>query len=77
MEAIRTKPHGDYWPMCCTCLRPVDAQELVEVKDRMAQVLVKCHGDEQLMTFELETGWTDHELASRMQRFRWFEPELA
>lgn len=71
---------GSLAPMCHTCLRDVDYEELVEAGPRYAKVLVRHHGSEELHTFEFgrRMNWsTDEatdELSSRMRRRRWFDP---
>lgn len=72
---------GSHAPMCHTCLRDVDYEELVEAGHNYAKVLVRHHGAEELHTFEFgrRMNWnTDEavdELSSRMRRRQWFSPE--
>ena len=72
-------------PICRTCLRVVDGEELVAGYARdehgntsqydYAEVLVKCHGAEELVRFEMgSTDWTDEDLKKAMHRTRFFDP---
>ena len=72
-------------PMCLTCLKPVDSEELVEGYEMDSQgregqypyckVLVKCHGAEELVRFEFDTtAWDDRDLKQVMSRTRFFNP---
>lgn len=67
--------HG---PVCMTCGRIVDSEELVEGepgKTTFAKVLVKHHGAEELRTFGMgSVEWDAYELKSHMQRANWFDP---
>lgn len=78
-QQIRAKRylHG-LWPLCLTCGRPVDSEELVEGEEQVttfAKVLVKHHGAEELRTFDFgSTNWDDHDLRQFMASADWFDP---
>jgi hypothetical protein len=65
---------------CLTCLKPCDSESLVEEirsgTRQAAKVLVKCHGAEELGTFDFGAeGWDLHQdLKRAMQRRAWFNP---
>lgn len=65
---------------CMTCRRPSDEEILVEEhrgdKRNEAKVLVRCHGAEELGTFEFDSEqWTlEDDLKRGMQRVMWFNP---
>lgn len=65
-------------PICMTCGRYVDSEELVEGepgKTTSAKVLVKHHGAEELRTFGMDSiEWDANELKSHMMRANWFDP---
>jgi hypothetical protein len=65
-------------PVCMTCGRLVDKEELVEGYPGVttfAKVLVKHHGAEELGTFDMgSTNWDERDLASMMRRRNWFDP---
>lgn len=65
-------------PVCLTCGRVVDSEELVEGypgESTHAKVLVKHHGAEELRTFEMgSTNWDERDLGSMMRRTNWFDP---
>lgn len=77
-------------PKCLTCIKMdpvsrifkpsvVTAWELVENMPgsgkKFAKMLVKCHGQEQLVTFDMGTEhWSLDEVAKRFQEHRWFDP---
>lgn len=65
-------------PVCLTCGRVVDSEELVEGypgESTHARVLVKHHGAEELCTFDMgSTNWDERDLASMMRRRNWFDP---
>lgn len=65
-------------PVCMTCGRLVDREELVEGepgKTTFAKVLVKHHGAEELRTFDMGSiEWDSYELKSHMMRANWFDP---
>ena len=69
---------GSFAPMCHTCLRDVDYEELVEAGPSYARVLVRHHGAEELHTFQFgrrmnwESQEATEELSSRMRRREWF-----
>ena len=65
---------------CMICRRPSDEEQLVEEvhspKRNFARVLVRCHGSEELRTFEFASeNWdADTDLKRAMQRCAWFDP---
>jgi hypothetical protein len=63
---------------CLTCLKLVDREELVEGypgESETCKVLVKCHGTEELRTFDMGSkDWGGPELAQMMSRAQWFDP---
>lgn len=65
-------------PVCMTCGRLVDSEELVEGypgESTHAKVLVKHHGAEELRTYDMgSTNWDERDLASMMRRTNWFDP---
>lgn len=64
---------------CLTCLKQTDSENMVE-EHRTAfrqscKVLVKCHGQEELGTFEFgRPDWDADDLKRAMQRRAWFNP---
>lgn len=72
--------HG-LWPLCLTCGRPVDSEELVEGEEQVttyAKVLFKHHGAEELCTFDFgSTNWDDHDLRQFMASVALFDPTKA
>jgi hypothetical protein len=69
----------DAAPVCCICQHPVEREEIVEQSLRSTKVLVRCHGSEELRTFEHEAFDNDSEMRAdalqiRMSRWRWFDP---
>ena len=65
-------------PVCMTCGRIVDREELVEGypgESTYAKVLVRHHGAEELRTFDMgSSNWDEGDLASMMRRTNWFDP---
>lgn len=65
-------------PVCITCGRVVDSEELVEGypgQTTFAKVLVRHHGGEELRTFDMgSVEWTSEDLKSYMRRSNWFDP---
>ncbi len=77
-------------PVCVLCNKVVDSESLVEgypgaeddqgritepAGSDTCKVLVKHHGAEELMTFDMGSRlWGPSELAKWMQRHRWFDP---
>lgn len=72
-------------PVCMTCGKLVDSEELVEgypvdiehgiPGSPYCKVLVKHHGAEELRTFDMgSTNWDCEDLASMMRRTNWFDP---
>lgn len=65
-------------PVCMTCGRIVDSEELVEGypgESERCRVLVRHHGAEELRTFEMGSrNWDASDLASMMRRTNWFDP---
>ena len=65
-------------PLCLTCGRVVDHEELVEGypgESTFCRVLVRHHGAEEVRTFDLgSSNWDDRDLKRLMQGARWFDP---
>lgn len=62
-------------PTCLTCGRIVQKEEMVETHKTGCKVLVTCHGQEELRTFDFGTeAWNHIDLKKAMQRMRWFDP---
>lgn len=76
--------------LCLMCNKPVDKEEVVEgyqateAKNGVPQyskltyckILVTCHGQEELHTFDMgTTEWEPYDVQTRMRRRRWFDPE--
>ncbi len=76
-------------PKCLTCIKPdahgifkprtVTSWELVENMEgcgkQVAKMLVKCHGAEELVSFDMGTiHWTLEDVAKKFQQHRWFNP---
>lgn len=65
-------------PVCLTCGRVVDSEEIVEGyagESQWVKVLVKHHGAEELRRFDMgSTNWDERDLASMMRRTNWFDP---
>ena len=60
---------------CLTCGRVVQKEEMVETHKYGCKVLVTCHGQEELRSFDFGTEyWGDQDLKRAMQRMRWFDP---
>lgn len=64
---------------CLTCLKPTDSEQLVEEHRtsfrQSCKVLVKCHGQEEVGTFEFgRSDWDSDDLKRAMQRRAWFNP---
>lgn len=60
---------------CLTCGRLVQKEEMVETYKTGCKVLVTCHGQEELRTFDFDTeGWNHIDLKRAMSRSRWFDP---
>ena len=63
---------------CLICRRPTDSEQMVDEargQRNFARVLVRCHGDEELRTFEFGSSEWDHtDLNRAMQRCAWFDP---
>ncbi len=72
---VTSKPQG---ATCLTCLRLVDYEELVEGypgETPTCKVLVRCHGAEELRTFDMgSTNWDGRDLKRFMQSAEWFDP---
>ena len=68
-------------PVCLICQDVVEEESIVEEKrgdHNFCKVLVRCHGDEELCTFEFgSSDWDYRELHRRMQAKGWFDPESA
>ena len=65
-------------PVCMTCGRVVDEEQLVEGypgESVTCKVLVKHHGAEELRTFHMgSTNWDERDLAQMMRHTNWFDP---
>lgn len=65
-------------PVCMTCGRIVDSEELVEGypgESETCKVLVRHHGAEELRTFDMGSrNWDPADLAMMMRRANWFDP---
>lgn len=72
---LTRKSTRDLAPKCALCLKTVDQESIVDQNRREVKVLVRCHGAEELATFELGADWTHHELQRAMSRKRWFWQE--
>lgn len=61
---------------CAICQRPPDSEEIVHQTMTSTKVLVRCHGAEELRTFEHQAreAMADGELGRLMSRVAWFEP---
>lgn len=87
LSGLRAKPqHQKAGPECILCSHKegrkvvVRSEELVEHLPgdgkTYARVLVKCHGQEELVTFEMGTrDWDFEHLSRLMGRHRWFDPK--
>lgn len=66
---------------CLTCCKPADSEKIVEEirgsTRNACKVLVACHGQEELGTFEFGSEeWDLHtDLKRAMQRRAWFNPQ--
>lgn len=60
------------------CRRAVDEEQQVEERRgdvNFIRVLVRCHGSEELRTFEFGSAEWDHtDIKRAMQRCAWFDP---
>jgi hypothetical protein len=80
LEQFVVAPHvqAPQGPVCLTCGRVVDSEELVEGypgESQTAKVLVRHHGAEELRTFDMgSTNWDERDLGSMMRRTNWFDP---
>jgi hypothetical protein len=65
-------------PVCMTCGRVVDSEELVEGypgQTTYAKMLVKHHGAEELGEFDMGSkDWDERDLGPMMRRRNWFDP---
>lgn len=62
-------------PLCLTCHRPVDSEEMVEDRPTGCRVLVRHHGAEEIRDFEFDSReWDDRDLKRAMQSARFFDP---
>ena len=63
---------------CMICNRPSDEELMVEEQRgsrNYARVIVRCHGQEELRTFEFGSQeWDASDLKRAMQRCAWFDP---
>lgn len=63
---------------CMICNRPTQSESLVDEQrgqKNFARVLVRCHGAEELRTFEFGSSeWDDTDLKRAMNRCAWFDP---
>lgn len=86
MPTLFRRDHGDKTgPLCLTCLKPVDAEQLVEGYPRdvaggtsgytFCRVLYRCHGAEELVRYDFDTtDWDDRDLYRAARRHRHFDP---
>ncbi len=67
-------------PICMTCGRFLDGEELVEGypgQSGFAKVLGKHHGAEELVTFDMGSiEWDFDELPKFIRGHKWFDPTL-
>jgi hypothetical protein len=78
---VTSKPQG---ATCLTCLRLVEQEEIVDglefaegawSRKEFCKVLVRCHGAEELRTFDMgSTNWDGADLKRFMQSAEWFDP---
>lgn len=80
---VTRKPQG---ASCLTCLKLVEQEEIVEGVDcdkdgrliglrPVVKVLVRCHGAEELRTFDMGSKeWDGDDLKRFMQSAEWFDP---
>jgi hypothetical protein len=70
---------------CLTCHKLVDREEVVEgyqfsengkhSKGTFVKVLIKCHGAEELMQWDMgTTEWDAYDVQTRLKRWRAFDP---
>lgn len=63
------------WPTCMTCGAYADSMETVETGRLYAKVLIKHHGQEQLVTVDFDAeGWTYQDLGKCLRALRLFDP---
>lgn len=62
-------------PLCQTCGRYLDSEEVVETFGHFVRILGKHHGAEELATFDVGTrDWTEDSVKRAMRGYRWFDP---
>jgi hypothetical protein len=78
-----TKPlQPSYAPLCMTCGRHLDGEELVEDSGDVVKVLGRHHGAEELAAFDLGTRyyatWDERveDVARMIRSHDWFDPTL-
>jgi len=66
---------------CCICQGPLGSEEIVEGyegRHDFVKVVGRCHGAEEIATFDMGSReWDDHELGRALARHKWFDPTLA
>jgi hypothetical protein len=70
--------NGLVGPRCQLCQQPVDREEVVEGvpgQHTWCEVLVRCHGAEEVKRFDFDSvEWDERDLMQAMSRARWFVP---
>lgn len=89
LSGMRASYKSDWaGPVCILCThknpdgdeKTVDSDAIVENRPgdgkNWCAVLIKCHGQEQLVRFDMLTEhWDDKALRDRLERHRWFDPK--
>lgn len=80
LKALRRPVVTSLAPICMTCGRHLDSEELVEGYPggtTFAKVLGRHHGSEELVTFDMgSVNWDEEDLAKHMRGHLWFDPTL-
>lgn len=77
LQALRKPVAPGYAPLCMTCGRYLDGEQVVESKGSMVKVLGRHHGAEELVSFDLGTEhWDEDDVANAMRGHLWFDPTL-
>ena len=80
LRALRAPVAPGYAPLCVTCGRYADSFGIVEGypgESERCKVLVKHHGSEELVTFDMGSrDWGFEDLERHMRGHLWFRPEL-
>jgi hypothetical protein len=80
LAGLRLPVQPGYAPICTTCGKYLDSEQLVEDSGTIVKVLGKHHGAEELAAFDLGTrhhaSWDDRveDLAKMIRGHRWFDP---